>query len=125
MFIQRGKHKMEQAFECLRGVAPTLMAGGQGDAKLHLAGVVQPTVQTAIAHHALRRPLDYRQLKPGPRNPRFSVALVLDEACCIVRPERIPGLISCHFRKRTIATQGVSIATPQPAEDKAWRGQWT
>jgi hypothetical protein len=96
---------MEQAAECLSGVARALMAGGEGDANLHLALVVQSRVQAAIAHYALGYLLDDGHLKPSPRYSRLSVVLVVDEACCIVRAERIPSLIPCHLRQRTIAAK--------------------
>src|SRR5438874_3424531 len=99
------------------------MAGGEGDANLHLTRVVLPTVQTAIAHHALRRLFDNRQLKPRPRNTRLTVALTFDEACRVVRPERLPPLVPCHLRQRTIAVQRCGIATLQPAKEKSRRRQ--
>ena len=67
MLAQSAENKIQQASECLRGVAPTSMARRESDANLHLPRVIQPTVQTAIAHHDLGRLLDNSQLKPCPR----------------------------------------------------------
>lgn len=90
VLAQGDKYEIEQATECFRGVAATLVAGGKCDAQLHLTRVFLPTVQTAIADQALGRPLDDRHLKPCPRNAWFFVALVFDETCGIVRSERLP-----------------------------------
>ena len=87
MLAQSAENKIQQASECLRGVAPTLMARRESDANLHLPRVIQLTVQTAIAHHDLGRLLDNSQLKPCSGNIWFSVKLLVDQPCCITRPE--------------------------------------
>src|SRR5207249_9309558 len=60
---------------------------------------------------------------PRPRNTRLTVALTFDEACRIVRSERLPRLVPCHVRQRTIAVQRRGIATLQPAKEKSRRRQ--
>ena len=64
-----------------------------------------------------------RQLKPRPWNTRLTVALTFDEARRVVRPERLPSLVPCHLRQRTIAAQRRGIATQQPAKKKSRRRQ--
>src|ERR1043166_7771546 len=97
MFAQCAKNKMQQTIESLGGVAATLMARGECDANLHLARVILPAVQPAIANQGFARPLDNGDLKPSSRNSRLTVALTLDEVCCVVWPERLPRLIPSHL----------------------------
>lgn len=98
MLAQRGKDKIKQASERLRGVAAALVAGVQGDANLHLVRILQK-MQAAVTHHAASRLIDDGQLKPGSGDIRLAVALVVNEACCILRSERIPPLMPRHLRQ--------------------------
>src|SRR4051812_19059480 len=100
------------------------MAGGERDAHLHLMRVVAAAVQTAVARHGFGCLFDNRQLKPRPRNTRLTVTLAFNKACRVLRPERLPLLVTCYFRQRTIAAQRRSVPTLQPTKQKSLRRQW-
>src|SRR5882672_12401413 len=121
MFPQGAEHEINHATERLGRVATPLMARSESDTKLHLAGVVLATVQTAITHHESGRLLDDGQLQPCPRNARLHFELPVDESRCVVRPVRLPRLISGHLRQRTIPANRRCIAPLQSAEDKSWQ----
>jgi hypothetical protein len=110
MFAESAEHKMQQTNQCLRGVTLALVTGGEGDADLHLPGIVFSAMKSAIAHHELGRPLDNGQLEPRARNTWLLIALSLDEPGGIGGPKGFPVLVTSYLRQRSIAAQLSGIA---------------
>src|SRR5688572_687196 len=95
------------------------MSGRHGDAKFHLARVVEETVQPAVSDHRARRLLDNRELEPRPLKIGQPPGLLSNYGLRVVEVKRRPGLKARHFWQRTISVESLGISGLQRTQEKA------